>query len=63
VAEIGVEVDAGVGAECSGPGETPEVEAEPERSLDGALVRRSSDGAAARHGGAERRAVLRGSGG
>jgi len=36
---------------------------EPVRSLDGALVRRSSDGAAARHGGAERRAVLRGSGG
>jgi hypothetical protein len=65
VAEVGHEVDAGTGAECSGPGETleVEVEAEPERFLDGALVRWSSDGAAAQHGGAERRAVLRGSGG
>ena len=27
--------------ECSGPGEAPEVEAEPVRSLDGAPVRRS----------------------
>ena len=38
MAEVGVEVDAGVGAECSGPGETPEVEAEPERSSTGAPV-------------------------
>ena len=63
MAEVGVEVDVGVGAECSSPGETLGVEAEPVLSLDGALVRRSTDGAAARHGGAERRAVLRGSGG
>ena len=41
MAEVGVEVDAGVGAECSGPGETLGVEAEPVLSLDGALVRRS----------------------
>ena len=41
MAEVGDEVDARIGAECSGPGETPEVEAEPVRSLDGALVRRS----------------------
>ena len=63
MAEVGDEVDAGIGAECSGPGESPEVEVEPVRSLDGALVRRSSDGAAARHGSAERRAVLREGGG
>ena len=63
MAEVGDEVDAGIGAECNGPGEYPEVEVEPVRSLDGALVRQSSDGAATRHGGAERRAVLRGSGG
>ena len=34
-------VVAEAGVECSGPGEAPEVEAEPVRSLDGAPVRRS----------------------
>jgi len=41
------EVDAGVGVGCSGPGETPEVEAEPVRFLGQFLVRRSGDSVAA----------------
>ena len=46
--------------ECSGPGEAPEVEAEPVRSLDGAPVRRSGGIPAAQGicSGAEGVAVL-----
>ena len=44
------EVDAGVVVGCSGPGETPEVEAEPVRFLGQFLVRRSGDSAAAQSG-------------
>ena len=55
MAEVGVEVDAGVGAECSGPRETLGVEAEPVLSLDGALVRRSGRIPAAQSGGTAER--------
>ena len=46
--------------ECSRPGEAPEVEAEPVRSLDGAPVRRSGGIPAAQEfgSGAESTAVL-----
>ena len=48
------------GVECSGPGEAPEVEVEPVRSLDGAPVRRSGGIPAAQEfgSGAESTAVL-----
>ena len=46
--------------ECSGPGEAPEVEAEPVRSLDGAPVRQSGGIPAAQEfgSGAESTAAL-----